>query len=64
VGPYQRRGRLSAELTTQLAAIVAEDRGGVCSAGVRGLPLLLGDLELLDEAVEPLQRLVEGHELA
>jgi hypothetical protein len=31
---------------------------------IRGFPLLLGDLELLDEAVEPFQRLVEGHELA
>jgi hypothetical protein len=31
---------------------------------IRGFPLLLGDIELLDEAVELFQRLVEGHELA
>jgi hypothetical protein len=31
---------------------------------IHGFPLLLRDLELLDEPVEPLQQLVEGHELA
>jgi hypothetical protein len=31
---------------------------------IREFPLLLGYLELLDEVVEPVQRLVEGHERA
>jgi hypothetical protein len=38
----------------------SEGREAAAAGGHRGVPLLLGDLELLYEAVEELQGLVEG----
>jgi hypothetical protein len=54
-----RRGSVFSSLTSHIQRRVRPWRP--C---IRWFSLLLEHLELLDDAVEPLQRLVKGHELA
>ena len=53
-----------ARYTLLLTSHHTEAREALDGASFASFHYLLGDLELLDEIVEPLQRFVEGHELA